>query len=487
VPAAEHPALDRQPIWPATEAGRPRPQEPASQYYQPDRAEARMPEPRLSRGKDSVSVQDSYEKRPRENGNFVPAAAGAAAGVAAGVAAGYIKSREKDRTASDRDSSGERERERRREYDERDRRDRADDRREDRRERRSDDRRDALPLPQPPPPPPPAAIAPAAVAPAIPGAYPSPPDTDRRARERRHEDDDRERSSRKPRSSEGSGDERPRHYVGRDAARSKEPTSKEAALDPDEEYRRRVQQEAERSSRGNRDRDSDSDRERERRRREQSRDPEERTRASPPRDVASSRYDERSSSVYDASLVQEPESLDRDGMSRSAQIVTPPKEAPAPVKGILRKPTSKFPEDPEPIREGVAPHKDALKGKDIPVGARWTRIDRRLVNPEALEQAKERFEERMDCVIVLRVLTKEDIQKLADRTRKIREQREDEYERRDREERSKRSSRDVKDDRDDEHDREYRRERDRRRRYDDDDSDYDAYDHRDRERSKASD
>lgn len=196
---------------------------------------------------------------------------------------------------------------------------------------------------------------------------------------------------------------------------------------------------------------------------------------------------ERSSSVYDASLVQEPESLDRDGMSRSAQIVTPPKEAPAPVKGILRKPTSKFPEDPEPIREGVAPHKDALKGKDIPVGARWTRIDRRLVNPEALEQAKERFEERMDCVIVLRVLTKEDIQKLADRTRKIREQREDEYERRDREERSKRSSRDVKDDRDDEHDREYRRERDRRRRYDDDDSDYDAYDHRDRERSKASD
>ncbi|KKY13993.1 hypothetical protein UCDDS831_g08538 [Diplodia seriata] len=88
-----------------------------------------------------------------------------------------------------------------------------------------------------------------------------------------------------------------------------------------------------------------------------------------------------------------------------------------------------FPEDPNPIREGVAPMKDAKKGKDIPVDARWTKIDRRLVNPEALEDAKERFEERKDCVIVLRVLTREDIQKLADRTREIREAREEEYQR----------------------------------------------------------
>lgn len=58
--------------------------------------------------------------------------------------------------------------------------------------------------------------------------------------------------------------------------------------------------------------------------------------------------------------------------------------------------------------------------KGIPPGARWTKIDRRLVNPEALEAAHERFEERLDCVIVLRVLTKEEIQKLADRTREIR-------------------------------------------------------------------
>jgi hypothetical protein len=94
------------------------------------------------------------------------------------------------------------------------------------------------------------------------------------------------------------------------------------------------------------------------------------------------------------------------------------------IPSILRKPTEKFPEDPEPIREGVAPHKDALKGKDIPVGARWTRIDRRLVNPAALEEAKERFEERIDCVIILRVLSKKEIQKFADRTKELRMERE---------------------------------------------------------------
>ncbi|CAI9630826.1 unnamed protein product [Alternaria burnsii] len=102
----------------------------------------------------------------------------------------------------------------------------------------------------------------------------------------------------------------------------------------------------------------------------------------------------------------------------------PPERHVAPIKSILRKATEKFPEDPALVREGVAPHKDALKGKDIPIGARWTRIDRRLVNPEALEEAKERFEERIDCVMVLRVLTREEIQKLANRTKAIRERRE---------------------------------------------------------------
>jgi hypothetical protein len=73
---------------------------------------------------------------------------------------------------------------------------------------------------------------------------------------------------------------------------------------------------------------------------------------------------------------------------------------------------------------------DTLQAKSssgIPPGARWTKIDRKLVNPEALQEAKERFEERLDCVIVLRVLTKEEIQKLADRTKELRGKRRSHY------------------------------------------------------------
>jgi hypothetical protein len=69
-------------------------------------------------------------------------------------------------------------------------------------------------------------------------------------------------------------------------------------------------------------------------------------------------------------------------------------------------------------------HLGAFADKDIPPDARWTKIDRKLVNPEALEEAKERFEERQDVLIVLRVLTKEEIQTLTDRTHHIREARE---------------------------------------------------------------
>ncbi|KAJ6214205.1 hypothetical protein PSV09DRAFT_1211161 [Bipolaris maydis] len=511
--AHDHHALDRQPLYPPQEPPRPRVQEPATSYYQPERAEARMPEarmPEVRSSRDRDVPPPDYDRRPRERdhgkhdkyeGNgFVPTAAGAVAGVAATLgAASYMKAREKER-GSDRDSSGERERERRKEYDERDRRDRPD----ERRERKSEGRRNSLaPAPAPAVAAPVAAAAAAATATAPPPAppaqiaapdYPAYPDPDRKYRDRR-QDDDKDKvpvSSRKAPSPEGSGDERPRHYVDRDAERRKEPAPQPAAVDPDEEYRRRIQQEAERAGRSNRDRESDSDREKDRRRRKEerersrSRGREEPSRASPPRDAPSSR-DERSLATHNGGMVQEPETLDKESepASKSVQIVEPPKEPVAPVKGILRKPTAKFPEDPEPIREGVAPHKDALKGKDIPVGARWTRIDRRLVNPEALEQAKERFEERMDCVIVLRVLTKEEIQKLADRTRKIRESREDDeydHERREREDRDRRSRR-SKDDRDDEDrdDDRYHHERERRRRYDDE-SDYEG-----RDRSKKHD
>ncbi|KAL4925778.1 uncharacterized protein BDV17DRAFT_178847 [Aspergillus undulatus] len=102
------------------------------------------------------------------------------------------------------------------------------------------------------------------------------------------------------------------------------------------------------------------------------------------------------------------------------------KEPEAPPKGILKPPRDKFPEEPNPVREGVAPLKDAHK-KGIPPGARWTKIDRRLVNPAALEAGQERFEERPDHVIVLRVLSKEEIQAYAVKTQEIRDSRYKDY------------------------------------------------------------
>jgi hypothetical protein len=104
------------------------------------------------------------------------------------------------------------------------------------------------------------------------------------------------------------------------------------------------------------------------------------------------------------------------------QLVEPPKEKEqeARPKGILKKPRSTpFPEDPNPTREGVAPLKDAGK-KGIPPGARWTKINRKLVNPASLEASNERFEEREEYVIVLRVLTREEIEKFAALTAQIR-------------------------------------------------------------------
>jgi hypothetical protein len=76
------------------------------------------------------------------------------------------------------------------------------------------------------------------------------------------------------------------------------------------------------------------------------------------------------------------------------------------------------------VTEGVTSlGEGVIKGKTIPENATRTRIDRRLVNPEALEEANERFEEHMDHVIVLRVLSHNEIQALADLTKEIRERR----------------------------------------------------------------
>ncbi|KAH8155925.1 hypothetical protein CIB48_g12322, partial [Xylaria polymorpha] len=115
---------------------------------------------------------------------------------------------------------------------------------------------------------------------------------------------------------------------------------------------------------------------------------------------------------------------------KQVRVVSPPRDKTEqkPIKGILKTPSAKFPEDSNPIREGVAPHKDDQSKKDVPAGARWTKISRKKVNPEALTIGKERFEVRDDFVIVLRVLNKEEIQAYATATAQIREIRRKEFE-----------------------------------------------------------
>nr|POF22373.1 isoform 2 of nipped-b-like protein b [Quercus suber] len=122
----------------------------------------------------------------------------------------------------------------------------------------------------------------------------------------------------------------------------------------------------------------------------------------------------RKPSILDMPMHAESAQIIDNSMSERKEnrvrIVDPPTdEEERKPKGILKKPTEKFPE-----------HQNNATKKGIPPGARWTKIDRRLVNPESLNEAKERFEERLDCVIVLRVLTKEEIQRLADRTTELR-------------------------------------------------------------------
>lgn len=96
-----------------------------------------------------------------------------------------------------------------------------------------------------------------------------------------------------------------------------------------------------------------------------------------------------------------------------------------PTKSILKLPTHHFPEEPNPVREGVTPHRsDKTKG-DAPPGAKWTKIKRSWVNPEALAIGKERFEVLRDHVKVLRVLNREEIEAYRIATAQLRAMREE--------------------------------------------------------------
>lgn len=96
-----------------------------------------------------------------------------------------------------------------------------------------------------------------------------------------------------------------------------------------------------------------------------------------------------------------------------------------PTKGILKTPTHHFPEEPNPIREGVAPHKFDKSKSDAPPGAKWTKIKRSWVNPEALTIGKERFEVVGNHYVkVLRVLSREEIEAYRIATAQLRAMRE---------------------------------------------------------------
>ena len=101
----------------------------------------------------------------------------------------------------------------------------------------------------------------------------------------------------------------------------------------------------------------------------------------------------------------------------------PPSPPHPPPKSILRKPRERFPEEQVEIREGVAPL--GVAGRSVPSDARWTRINRRLINPEALEQDGIRFDEFPDHLIVLKVLSTDEIEHYTQKTLEIRKNRQE--------------------------------------------------------------
>lgn len=159
---------------------------------------------------------------------------------------------------------------------------------------------------------------------------------------------------------------------------------------------------------------------------------------------------------------------------KMVRVVSPPRDKSdeKPLKGILKQPKDRFPEPSSFVREGAAPHKEDKKAKEVPPGARWTKISRKVVNPEALTIGKERFEVRDDFVIVLRVLSKEEIQAYASATQVLRERRRDRGGAGgDDEDKEKEREKDKDDDRDYDDDGRRRR-RHRRHHGEDDDDDY---------------
>ncbi|KAG0648801.1 hypothetical protein D0Z07_4722 [Hyphodiscus hymeniophilus] len=77
-------------------------------------------------------------------------------------------------------------------------------------------------------------------------------------------------------------------------------------------------------------------------------------------------------------------------------------------------------------RLGTSPRSEPIRlkpdaqGNEIPAEAKWTKINRRLVSPEVLEQDRLRYEAHPDFVAILGVLSRAEIQSLAIRSHDLR-------------------------------------------------------------------
>ncbi|KAL5596571.1 uncharacterized protein BROUX77_007255 [Berkeleyomyces rouxiae] len=116
---------------------------------------------------------------------------------------------------------------------------------------------------------------------------------------------------------------------------------------------------------------------------------------------------------------------------KQVRVVSPKREksqVQKKLRGILKAP-SKFPENREDGPSNAAGDKDDGRqdgsgdSNPVPEGARWTLLSRRIVNCEALDMANEKYDVMDDQIIVMRVLTHNEIQLYANATTDLRAKR----------------------------------------------------------------
>ncbi|MCJ1387908.1 hypothetical protein MMC18_000751 [Xylographa bjoerkii] len=123
-------------------------------------------------------------------------------------------------------------------------------------------------------------------------------------------------------------------------------------------------------------------------------------------------------SDYGGNDYQKSEAECYDSDASGHHVPAPDKDSMA-IKSALKAPGEIFPEHRNAIHDRVS----SLKYSPTPKNARWTKIDRELVNPEALDSGSEKYDVHDDHVVVQGVLTKEGVEVYAQSTRTIRDQR----------------------------------------------------------------